>query len=373
MSRGQGQVFRPVDGKGRRQNVWWLDYTVGGKRHRESSGTTNKSEAQRILRSKMGDREVGKIIGRPERVFLAEYEIDAEGKKKLVGGLRWLHETQMQLDSRRSLDRQRQCWNQLEKFFPAPTPVTTVTPLRLIAYQQKRLAEEAAPQTVGNELSALRRGFSLAVDKELLARAPKISIPKADNIREGFFEDDDFAAVLLDLPPYGQAPIRFCRFTGWRIEEVLTLSWDRVDWEHQGIRLSPRQTKGKKARLFPFGMAPELKALLEAAWQVRQGPFVFQGPRKGERIGYTTLLHHWQRATKRAGCEDRIIHDLRRTAVRDFVQAGVDRETIKALCGMHTDSIFVRYHIVNDTDLAAAVAKRFSDKVTTRSGVVSPS
>jgi len=27
--------------------------------------------------------------------------------------------------------------------------------------------------------------------------------------------------------------------------------------------------------------------------------------------------------------------------VRDFVQAGVDRETIKALCGMHTDSIFV--------------------------------
>lgn len=55
------------------------------------------------------------------------------------------------------------------------------------------------------------------------------------------------------------------------------------------------------------------------------------------------------------------------------MQAGVDRETIKALCGMHTDSIFIRYHIVNDTDLAAAVAKRFSDKVTTRSGVVSPS
>lgn len=165
--------------------------------------------------------------------------------------------------------------------FPAPTPVTAVTPLRLIAYQQKRLGEKAAPQTLGNELSALRRGFSLAVDKELLARAPKISIPKADNIREGFFEDDDFAAVLLDLPPYGQAPIRFCRLTGWRIEEVLTLTWERVDWEHQGIRLSPCQTKGKKARLFPFGMAPELKALLESAWNVRHGPFVFQGPRKG--------------------------------------------------------------------------------------------
>lgn len=72
----------------RQQNVWWIDYTVAGKRHRESSQTTNKSEAQRILRTKIGDREAGKIIARPERVSLAEYEIDADGQKKLVGGLR---------------------------------------------------------------------------------------------------------------------------------------------------------------------------------------------------------------------------------------------------------------------------------------------
>jgi site-specific recombinase XerD len=133
---------------------------------------------------------------------------------------------------------------------------------------------------------------------------------------------------------------------------------DRIDWERQGIRLSARQTKGKKARLFPFGEAPDLKAVLEAAWRARDGLFTFQ--RNGTPVGYTTLLHHWQRATKRAGCAGRIIHDLRRTAVRDFVEAGVDRETIKALCGIHTDSIFIRYHIVNDANLSAAVAKRFA-------------
>ena len=84
-------------------------------------------------------------------------------------------------------------------------------------------------------------------------------------------------------------------------------------------------------------------------------------------VAYTTLVHKWRAATKRAGCEERLIHDLRRTAVRDYVQVGVDREAIKALCGIHTDSIFTRYHIVNDADLAVAVAKRFNGTVTAQS------
>lgn len=71
--------------------------------------------------------------------------------------------------------------------------------------------------------------------------------------------------------------------------EALGLTWDRVDWERQGIRLSARQTKGKKARLFSFGLAPDLKSVLEVAWQGREGAYVFQ--RNGKPIAYTTLVH----------------------------------------------------------------------------------
>src|SRR6266550_3078249 len=185
-----------------------------------------------------------------------------EGKEKLVGGLRWLHETQHDLDGLRSKER--------------------------------------AQQAVNNELSALRRGFNLAIEKGILGTAPRIKPPKVDNAREGFFEDDDFAAVLLEPPAYAQPIVRFLRVTGWRVMEVLRLTWDRIDWERHGIRLSARQTKGKRARLFPFGLAPDLKAVLEGAWEAREGEFVFQ--RNGKPIGYTTLVHHWQGATKRAGC-----------------------------------------------------------------------
>jgi integrase len=186
-----------------------------------------------------------------------------------------------------------------------------------------------------------------------------------ENAREGFFEDDDFAAVLLELPAYVQPVIRFLRVTGWRVMEALGVTWERVDWERQGIRLSARQTKGKKARLFPFGLAPDLKSVLETAWQGREGAFVFQ--RNGKPIAYTTLVHKWQAATKRAGCKGRLIHDLRRTAARDFRTAGVDEGTIMALCGWKTRAMFDRYNIVDDADLAAAVAKRYNGTVAAQS------
>src|SRR5216683_6503278 len=281
VSRGQGRVYQ-------RFSVWWIDYSVGGRRHREPTDAATKRDAQDILRKRIGDRQAGKLIGRPDRVLLAEYVKDGEGKEKLVGGLRWLHETQYDLDGLRSKERIEQCWKHIEKFFPAPTRVTVVTPLRLDEYAKARLAEGAARQTVNNELAALRRGFNLAIEKGLLATAPKIKLAKVQNARVVFFEQGEIAAMLLELTAYLRPIIEFLNATGWRVMEVLGLSWDRVDWERQGVWLSARQTKGKQPRLFPFGLAPALKAVLEAAWETRDGPFVF--PRSGKAISYTTLV-----------------------------------------------------------------------------------
>src|SRR6267143_583375 len=54
------------------------------------------------------------------------------------------------------------------------------------------------------------------------------------------------------------------------------------------------------------------------------------------------------------------MHDLRRTAVWDFLEAGVDESTIMLLCDWKTRSVFDRYNIINQDRLAAAVATRFN-------------
>lgn len=57
-----------------------------------------------------------------------------------------------------------------------------------------------------------------------------------------------------------------------------------------------------------------------------------------------------------------LVHDLRRTAARDFRRAGVSEGVIMKLCGWDTRSMFDRYNIINEEDLAQGVAQRFNGK-----------
>jgi len=366
MSRGQGDVFRPVNGKGNESLIWWLDYTVDGKRYRESSGTKVKTEARDLLDERRAARKSRKMIGRPDRVTLAEYETGADGKRKLTGGLRALAEKQYDLDGLRSKERVQQCWKHVEKFFGTDTRVIEIDGVRLDDYAATRLKEGAARQTVNNELSALRRGFKLAVEKGLLAVMPTFDLPKVDNARSGFFEEDGFAALMAELPPDVGDLVQFLRSTGWRRDEARLLQWAAVDMDGGTIRLEEARSKSGHGRVFPFGLAPSLKALLDKRWAARDGLYVFH--RDGQPLGIGAIRSAWKRATKRAGLAGRLVHDLRRTAARDFRRAGVSEGEVMKLCGWDTRSCFDRYNIIDEQDLARAVAKRFgNDKLTASS------
>jgi integrase len=61
-----------------------------------------------------------------------------------------------------------------------------------------------------------------------------------------------------------------------------------------------------------------------------------------------------------AGLEGRLVHDLRRSAARDFRRAGVSEGEIMRLCGWKSRTMFDRYNIIDQADLTRAVARRFS-------------
>jgi integrase len=343
--RGQGRVFRPKV-RGRETKLWWVDYSLGGQRHREPTGTASKAEALRQLREKITAREAGKVIGRPDRVTLRQ--------------LRELVVRQYALDGRKSVRRVKQAFGHLEKFFGAGARVAEMTKARLDAYAEERLGTGRARATVNNELAQLRRGFRLAIDAGLLAVMPVFKLPNPRNARSGFFEEGEFAAVLLELPADVRDLMQFLRITGWRREEGRLLQWGAIDMESQTVRLEEARSKSGRARVFPFGLAPALKALLEARWAARNGLYVFH--RSGQPVSLGLIRCAWKRATKRAGVPGRLIHDLRRTAARDFRRAGVSEGEIMALCGWETRSMFDRYNVIDEADLARAVAKRYNGK-----------
>jgi len=57
------------------------------------------------------------------------------------------------------------------------------------------------------------------------------------------------------------------------------------------------------------------------------------------------------------GCSDRIPHDFRPTAVRNLSRTGVSDTVAMKLTGHKTRSVFNRYNITNEEDLAEAARK----------------
>ena len=53
----------------------------------------------------------------------------------------------------------------------------------------------------------------------------------------------------------------------------------------------------------------------------------------------------------------RTFHDLRRTAARNLIRAGVDRKTAKLITGHRTDSIFDGYDIKRPEDVAQPIER----------------
>ena len=53
----------------------------------------------------------------------------------------------------------------------------------------------------------------------------------------------------------------------------------------------------------------------------------------------------------------RLLHDLRRSAVRSLERAGVSRSVAMKMTGHKTESVYRRYAIVSESDLREAAAK----------------
>jgi integrase len=166
---------------------------------------------------------------------------------------------------------------------------------------------------------------------------------------------------------------------GWRKGEVLGLERRHVDLEAGTLRLDPGSTKNGEGRV--VYLTPEVQRLLAEqlaradALQKKIGrivPYLFPhlaGRHAGQRMrGFGKA---WATACKKAGVAGRLVHDLRRTAVRNMERQGVPRSVATKLTGHKTESVYRRYAIVSDFDLrdaARRLAGAFSGAFSTVSG-----
>lgn len=335
-----------------RGRIWWIRYYRNGRRYEESSGSRKKGVAVDLLKIREGDG----VKGLP--VTPKSFRFD-EAFEYVVNDYR--------AKNRKTIaDVERRIHLHLKPFFGGRR-MADVSTDQILKFTVQRQGAGASNAEINRELAIVKRAYKLALKAKKLFLMPGIDLLGEDNTRQGFFERDQFEAVRAALPEPLRPVVTLGYLTGWRIRsEILPLQWRHVDRVAGVFRLEPGTTKNKRGRTFPYRDMPELRDWVEAQWQTHEelqgrgivSPWVFprlRGEDPGGRIG--SFRKAWKTACEVAGCPGRIPHDFRRTAVRNLVRANVSDTTAMKLTGHETRSVFDRYAIVDEADLADGVRK----------------
>ena len=336
--RGTGSLYQQKDSA-----VWWIKYHRNGRSFRESTRTTDKRKASRALAKRLAEINTGSFVGPVhERITVGELAEDLFRDYRING-----RKTTSDVQTRWRLH--------LEPFF-ATRRVAEVTSDLVAKYVDQRQLEKAQNATINREMAALKRMFRIGMysTPPKVLRLPKFPKLAEDNVRKGFLEDAQYEKLIGYCPDvWFRTLVEMGRTYGWRISELINLKVKQVDVNARIIRLEPGTTKNKDGR--EVTMTTAVHALLTQFVEGKSADdAVFM---RSDGVPVRDFRNMWAKATEAAGVPGLLFHDLRRTAARNLRRAGIAEGVIMKIGGWRTRSVFERYAIVSQTDIADALRK----------------
>jgi integrase len=353
-AKGEGGLFK-VSGS----RFWRAQYIHNGKVIRVSTGESVKQRALAVLQRLMADTARG-LPPLPDahkiryadlrRGLIADYE--AKGNRSLT----------TTADGEDYINGLKQ----LDEFFgygpnnPGP-PVTRITTDTSRDFAEKRQADGVGTAMVNRSLSCLRRMLRIAHEDNRLQFIPKIRLLKEPPARKGFLEQEKFAELIGLLPTHLRPLIMLLYYCGVRVNEARQIEWPQVNLDARIIRLEEEQTKTEEARVIPL---PSVLVMVLRDIE----------PKTGLVFSDVNLRVEFEKACAGCGLGKRtkmepkdengfvwykykglLLHDLRRSAVRNLRKAGINESVIMKISGHRTAEVFRRYNIVSTDDLSTAM------------------
>lgn len=334
-------IYRQKD-----SSLWWIDITIGGRRVRESTGTSDRKKAQEYHdRLKVQCWEQERLGTKPRytwREAVVRYLRESEGKASLENdrhALRWLDPYL----GDRNLD-------QIDKATLEHVTAERLKPyVRIYKSGQKRECKPGV-DTVNRFLTTLRALLYKARDEwEWIERAPKVKTLKGAKSRVRWISRAEADKLIAELPEHLAAMAEFSLQTGLRRANVTHLEWSQVDLARRTAWVLGEKTKNRKALSVP--LSKKAVAILEA-WGGEHPRWVFQ---KAGRPVHQTSTKAWFEALKRAGIEDFCWHDLRHTWASWHVQNGTPLHVLQELGGWSSLKMVQRYAHLSGEHLRAWV------------------
>ena len=246
-----------------------------------------------------------------------------------------------------------------------PHRVETLTKSVIIEASDRMEQRGLSDASRNRVMAHLMKAWAVAKDLGIVSRPVDIKIERLKEYsRKGLVSLEELSAVNAAEPWAASRDFNEWAFrTGMRFSEIVSLEWDLFDvrgdvWT---MTLDGRHAKNDEDRALP--LSPLLRAIISRRLADRQlgCPYVFQ--HQGQ-----PLSDHgrWEAAWFRAKLPTRetkkgwigaakIFHDLRRTAVTNMIEAGIDEKTAMQISGHKTREIFDRYNITSRKRVAAAM------------------
>lgn len=244
---------------------WYADYTVAGKRHRKSTRRTTKKDAK-------------KVADEMERRALDAAQLGENDVLTLADALGFYERKHMSsprgCEARARIDKLLGRVEGIEGLAAPSTPFHEVSYTMLFDYQQRRLAEGAAKQTINHEINLVSAAYNI-VSHDYKVR-PNLKFPRFKiESKSRHFEDHEIQQLLDELNPrrpivgrggteytpefaLGQQPVLLeqrqqnydlviCLLdTGLRMGELTNVTWDLVDTTDWTFRIDRTKNQGKR-------------------------------------------------------------------------------------------------------------------------------
>ena len=241
-------------------------------------------------------------------------------------------------------------------FFGTNRLLGDLTAKDIEAFRQER-GKGRAVATVNVDHNILKHMLKLAMKRDLITRnvASLVAAPKPKNARNRVLEPEEWDRLYGSAPGWFKPVLLTGYHTGMRLEEIIGLTWERVDLEKGRVYLPGTLTKNGESREVP--LTPLLKRSLQQLRAqdgvTRISGLVFQ--KGGHRLNHT--YRTVQDLCREQKIEDFVFHDLRHCAVTNLADAGVDVETIMKIVGHSSVEMFLRYRTIKAEKLDAAMTR----------------
>lgn len=232
-----------------------------------------------------------------------------------------------------------------------------ITPDLIERFKATRRQSGLSNVTINRDVAFLKHFFTMAITWELVTVNPVKAVGMLqEGKRTRYLSEAEATRLLQACPPYLLDLVIAAIHTGCRPEELLSLVWRHVDFEHRIVTVHWSYSKTHETRSIAMNeiLTQTLQAIRLKTSDTSLDALVFRNargqPYRSPRTAFETAL-------KRAQIEDFTFYDLRHTFGSWLIMAGEDIRTVKELMGHRHITMTDRYTHLSQRHLRTAVEK----------------